>query len=328
MPLKRTPPLSQSQSVTTANVQVSTVENILDGQTTSIHSMHHCASEPDLNVTPLNNETYNTNLGLIHRFKRKRSDCMDERMSEYMTEMKAMFSEIKARQETHDLKMENICMVMEEIKTQNKSIQNSVDFLSEQYECMKIQVEKLDSECRKNQSYITSLEEKLDKYESRNRSTCIEIKNIPPAKGESKQVLLKKVISIAQKIDSNIESYEVKDVFRVNTHDPSIKTVIVDFTSVLTKEKLIHKYRQYNKGPSKLTTESLKINGPNKPIFISENLSQKMKRLFYLARDYAKSNGYAFCWVSNGKIFLRKTEGAPLNFIRNEQDIKKLTDSM
>ncbi|VVC98073.1 unnamed protein product [Leptidea sinapis] len=60
------------------------------------------------------------------------------------------------------------------------------------------------------------------------------------------------------------------------------------------------------------------VNGPCNPVFISENLSPQTKRLHYITTDYAKSNGFKYCWVTNGKIFLRRQDGTGLILIKNE----------
>lgn len=82
-------------------------------------------------------------------------------------------------------------------------------------------------------------------------------------------------------------------------------------------------YKKFNKEGSRLSTEHLSISGPAKPVFVSENLSPKLKRLFYLARDFASSNEYRYCWVKNGKIFLREKDGAQHLMIKNESDLPK-----
>ncbi|KOB65182.1 Zinc finger DNA binding protein [Operophtera brumata] len=83
-------------------------------------------------------------------------------------------------------------------------------------------------------------------------------------------------------------------------------------------------FRKFNKDSSKFTTEHLHLSGPATPIFISENLTSKMKRLFYLAREAAKAKDYKFCWVSHGKIFVRRRENGPLVRFLSEADLEKL----
>lgn len=81
--------------------------------------------------------------------------------------------------------------------------------------------------------------------------------------------------------------------------------------------------QQCNKN-SKFSTETLHIKGPRKPVFISENLTPKMKRLFYVSKEYARTNSFDHCWLVNGKIFLRKKEGQAAILIKGEEDLKIL----
>ncbi|XP_013146619.1 PREDICTED: uncharacterized protein LOC106109570 [Papilio polytes] len=108
----------------------------------------------------------------------------------------------------------------------------------------------------------------------------------------------------------------------------------VDFTAhkydeILTKMKEMEEERKedkFNKNNSnnKLNTEHLQIKGPKIPIYFSENLSTKTKRLYYLAREFAAYEKYKFCWTTHGKVYLRKEEGTPLYRINSEEDINKL----
>lgn len=68
---------------------------------------------------------------------------------------------------------------------------------------------------------------------------------------------------------------------RINTKDPNNKNILVDLTSVTPKGQLILKYKDYNNSnkTSKFSTETLHIKVPRKPVFISENLTRKMKYL-------------------------------------------------
>lgn len=136
---------------------------------------------------------------------------------------------------------------------------------------------------QRDQQKIQLLQNNIENYERLSRSTSIEI--LP---------------------------HEIKDVFRIKSRDPAARTVVVDFTGILTKEKIIRTYRTANKDGNRLTTDKLKLSGPSKPIFIYENLSAKMKRLLYLSQDFAKSNDYSHCWISNSKILLRRKEGEHL----------------
>lgn len=281
----------------------------------------HCVSEPNLNFAErADMDEHNVTV----RTKRKLSETstdLDSRLSSFMSEMRAMFIDFRNEQEG---KIEKLISAVEQIKMQNCEIQHSVEFLSHNLDSLKEQVQTLEKEQNKNTQYIQTLEEKIEKFESSARSTCIEIRNIPPSKQESKTLLLETVTKTLNTIQLSVQSHEIRDVFRITSKDPGNRPIIVDFTSVLMRDRVIEGYKKYNKNNSRLTTESLRITGPVKPIFISENLTPKMKRLFFLTRDFAKVNEFKYCWVSHGKIFLRKSDGLSLCPIRSESDLNKL----
>lgn len=271
-----------------------------------------------------------TDVGNVtHRYKRKRPEYCNEELLEFMTEMKAMFKELKDHQASQDAKIDKISVAIQDIKIQSTALQTSADFLSNKFDTIESQLHKLETERHSNLEYMHSLENKLEYLERHKRATCVEIKNIPHTTGETKQGLLNQVISIANVLNTSIDPHYVRDVFRINTKDPNTKTIIVDFTSVLPKEQLIRKYKDYNKSnkSSKFNTETLHLKGPRKPVYISENLTPKMKRLFYVSKEYARTNSIEHCWLSNGKIFLRKKEGQAAVLIKGEDDLKILKKS-
>ena len=46
------------------------------------------------------------------------------------------------------------------------------------------------------------------------------------------------------------------------------------------------------------------VQGMNK-LYVNENLTQRRKGLFWLAKQKAKELDYKFVWASNGQIFIR-----------------------
>lgn len=235
-------------------------------------------------------------------------------LSIFMAEVRQMFKDFKGHLEQ---KVEKMCSAVEDMRT-------TVDFLAEKYEMLRTQYDSLEMEQKGHVKYIGELEHKLEYIENNTRSTCLEIRNIPLLPTESKSSLLDTVVQLGNIINAPLQAQQVKDIFRIKTKDPINRPIIIDFTSVLQKEKTLFMYRKFNKQSSKLTTEHIKINGPAKPIYIAENLSTKKKRLFYLAREYAKENEFKFCWVKNGQIFLRKTENGTLIKITNEADFDNI----
>ncbi|CAG4987317.1 unnamed protein product [Colias eurytheme] len=303
MPLKRTPPSTPAAAVhsdvvdqTYASTSVLTVPIMQQ-------TLHHCSSEPSL--TKKTNVTFR---------KRKHTECDEDKLESFMLEIKQMFMHFKEEQ---NKSFEKLCETVENMRT-------SFEFLAEKCDSLSTRVNKLELARGEDAKYIKTLEEKLEISERASRSTCLEIRNIPNSSSESKNYLLDTFLKTTNVLKIDVQPHEVKDIYRIKSKDPNSRTIIVDLTSCLLKEKIINLYRNFNKGPSKLTTEHLHLKGPPKNIFISENLTAKMKRLFFLSRDLANTHNFKFCWVSHGKIFLRKKENGPLIRIRTELDIAKV----
>lgn len=76
----------------------------------------------------------------------------------------------------------------------------------------------------------------------------------------------------------------------------------------MLKNKLISSYKSFHKekNSNKLNTIDLKIDGPARKIYISDYLTTKIKRLLFIARDFASMNGYKFCWPTTNAIYLKK----------------------
>ena len=298
MPLKRTPP------------------------TSSLTSPLHHVSEPGLSKDIyVESEVATPKITVRQKRRRSPSDEISEKLSSFMSEFKELLEVLK-REQNH--KFETLSAAIDDIKKQNCEIQSSVEFLSQSYDSIIKQIDKLEKEKQQNLLQIKLLETRMENYERLSRSTCIEIKNIPTIPSETKDKLLNMVISVGSSLNVPINSHEIKDVFRVNSRDATNRPVLVDFTGVMLKERVIKMYRKSNRENNRLTTDRLKLPGLSKPVFISESLTPKMKRLFFLARDFAKLNNYSHCWVSNGKILLRKKEGERSIIVRNETDLSDI----
>lgn len=100
----------------------------------------------------------------------------------------------------------------------------------------------------------------------------------------------------------------------------------MDFNSVPVKNKILAEAKLFSRqnGGNRPNTCDIQIPGASKPIYLSDNLTQKSKRLHFLAREYAKINGYEFCWVSHGRVLLRKKQGDPAIRIDSENDLKNI----
>lgn len=198
-----------------------------------------------------------------------------------------------------------------------------MDFISKQYEDMKDKLTKMESERKNHLAHIQSLEQKVENMERFQRQATIEIRNIPVNKKENKQDLIKLVERVGDLTGISVEESQIRDIFRLKTKKEDNQPVIVDFTSTFLKEKVLTSVKAYNKSKKehKINTRDLKIDGEAKPVFITECLTQNAKRIYFLAREFSKKHNYAYCWTTNGKVFLRKKEGSPPRRIGTVTDL-------
>lgn len=248
------------------------------------------------------------------RNKRKREH------GDYSEELKAFKAELLSLFTT---KFGTLQLAINDIKEQNEDIRRSQDLISEKYDDIILKIENLEAEKKKNLDYIRSIESKLDNMEKHIRMACLEIKNIPKKIGETKEYLLNCVIDIGRVIDKRVQPSDIRDIFRTRNKNKDNTTIIVEFCSVWQKEHMLQCVKKFNK-ENKLNLSHLQLPGAPTPIYISENLTQKVKKIFFLARDFAKVNNFAYCWTARGKVYLRKAQGDNYIRLENEEDLMKL----
>ncbi|CAG9109242.1 unnamed protein product [Plutella xylostella] len=260
------------------------------------------------------------------RSKRKRETDLD--MQAIMTEIKDMFSSLSLEQ---NKRISNIQTSMSNIEKQNEEITSSIKFLSEKYDEFFERVKKLESEKTDDIKRIHILEDKVEFLERKLRSSGIEVRNVPKRvqdKQETKEDLCQIIKDMGKTLEVGLNDSDIKDVYRINSRSVE-KPIIVEFCSTLTKEKIVASAKKFNKGKTlheKLNTGHLNFK-EKKPVFVSESLTPRTQKLFYIAREFSKANGYSFCWTSRGTVFLRKSENMPQIRIEHESELNNLIKS-
>lgn len=298
MPINRTPPS--------------------DSPTVFASPLHHYASEPNITDSPLLEagstvpfSLYNATTRNIKRRKRNESDDISK------GEIFDLFASLK---EDQDEKFANVLNSLKDVKT-------AMDVLSQKYEDTLKRLDCLEIEKKNSDSKIALLETKVELLERQIKGTSIEIRNIPQEPNETREDLRNFLKKSADTLDVLLYNSDVKDVYRTNTKSNN-RPLVVDFTTVFKRDEFLSSVKKYNKEhrDSKFNTGSLGIGGPSKPVYISENLTQKQRKLFFLAREFTRGSEYSYCWTSFGRIFIRKSEGAPPIRINCESDIENLKD--
>lgn len=139
------------------------------------------------------------------------------------------------------------------------------------------------------------------------------------------------VTALTDSLNIDIAERDIRDIYRVKTNSETVKPIVVELNSALLKERVTQAVKHHNKNnpkEKKLNTSHLKVSGPIRPVYISETLTYKAQRLFYLARHFARENQLSYCWTSRGQVYLRKSDGATLHKINGESDLNKLKNNM
>lgn len=257
---------------------------------------------------------------------RKKRNVDAKSMDEFAFEMREMFSEFIKKQ---DKKLSMLQTTVDDIKAQNNEVVKSLDFLSSRYEELRESVDLLEKERKQNRIYVDTLESKIEMLERKSRIASLEIRNVPKlVKTESRDNLRDTIKKISSVLRVDVGDADIRDIFRINTRRENDKPIIVDFITTKKKEDILQGLRAYNRinQNNRLNTTQIGIKGVNEAIYISEYLTFRAKKLHRLARDYAKSNNYVFCWTQNGSVLLRKKEGTPIIKIDSESDLPSTND--
>lgn len=256
-------------------------------------------------------------------FARDKSVTTDD-LNKFKEEIREM---IQSMMTTHS-ELKTITPTLVAIQQTNLNIESSIAFLSSQNAELKNKIEQFETQSKKDKEHIAMLEDRVEELQRNYRKNNLEIKNVPKTKDETRDSLVKMVSTLSKNIGCSLLKSDIKDIYRVKSSRSDAKntSIIVETTSTLIKNDFLKMCKSHNvKRKEKLCTKHLGFTtNEDTPIFISEQLTAKGARLFFLARDLAKTKSYKFCWTSFGKVYVRKDENTPIVLIKNESQVHHL----
>lgn len=281
-------------------------------------------SESNLAQGSKSDETTPPNF-IYRRGKRERENEWHSDFMDFKAEMKTMMGALISDQEKELKKF--FSPTLTEIQKTNQNIESSIALLMSKNEELTKRVAQLEQQKKKDGEYILTLENRIEDIQRNGKKNSIELKNVSKNKTESKDDLVKMVVRLGKTIDCNIDSRDINDIFRVRGKKVEQNApVIVELSSTILKTDVLKKSKLFNvKNKSKLRAKHLGFTKDEEtPVFVSEQLTVKGSRLYYLARDLAKSKNYKFCWTSYGRVYVREHENAPIITISNENQVTSL----
>lgn len=282
---------------------------------------------------------------ITHRGKRKLVCFSPETSSQMKNAIEKMHTQLKEEmtniltswKSEQDVKLSKIVTEIADLKTQfvqiqktNLEIEKNVQFVSSKYDELISKIKDIEKQRIQLQSNMDSIENKLYDIQYGPRSASVELRNVPEKDKETHNDLLKVIHSVGKALQTNIESSEIRDIYRIPGKNVGNRTILAELTTVHCKDSLIAAARNFNKAKSsseKLHSEHLGLPGKRSPVFVAEYFPPSVRKLFYQARTFAKENKYQYCWCKGGRIFLRKENGAPHHYIKSEQSLDSLKSS-
>ncbi|CAH0405283.1 unnamed protein product [Chilo suppressalis] len=300
-------------------------------------------SEPDVNRMVATTAALEDS-GLTHCKQRdsKRRRIAEEQVEPERADFRAIIREelrdfMNTMQIQQNSRLDIIEKYISEIKSQNDlihsnnlDIEKSIEFLNHKLDELQNTINRLETERKQISSQIINIGDKCDTLERLSRKTSIQIRNVPKQKGETKEKLFEMIKKLSTTLTIEIEKTEIRDKYRIPAKTEGANSVIIaEFSSTLIKESILAAAKTHNLNSKKYKTEQLNsahlgLEGHKEEIYLSEHLTAQASRLYFLARDFRKTMDYAYCWTSNGLVYLRKKQGAPYILVKNEAQLHQM----
>ncbi|KAG7296907.1 hypothetical protein JYU34_019775 [Plutella xylostella] len=286
-------------------------------------------SEPD--ISQLQMDENDVTLNVTQRAKRQRTqDSVSDEISSFKAELLSLMNNFISTQSNRLDKLEDHIKTIKDqnkiIQSTNEDIEKSMNHLSEDIRTLETKITGLEQERKSINSYILGLENKIHNMEINALKTCIEIRNVPKVAKETKSDLYGYTLKLGNFLKVHLQQSDVRDVSRLpSKKEQDSSSISIELNNTFVKTQLLDAMKKYKKEnySEQINSNDLGIK-TKKPIYVSELLTPKMKRLLFLCREFAKTEGYSFVWPLNGRIFMRQKEGSPHILVKSEEQLGQM----
>lgn len=214
------------------------------------------------------------------------------------------FSDYSESLNYHEVIVKELTTTIQSLKNEISELKKENASLKSDNNLIKVEIESLKSETLELQQY--------------SRRSNLEISGLPETQGEDTKQLVTSVLNVL-----NIHNQEnIVVAHRVPTAKKDIaKPIIVQFTSKFERDKCIAAAK-----PKRLLASDVSDRFDSVPVFVNEHLAPGIKRLLYLSKQYKLEQNFKYCWVKDGKIFLRKEDNSRVIRVKKESDLFNLSN--
>ncbi|KAL1453430.1 hypothetical protein WDU94_007570 [Cyamophila willieti] len=179
---------------------------------------------------------------------------------------------------------------------------------------MEVEQEKMRQENMEMKSKFKAMEAGMNENAQMFNRNKVEISNIPTTMTNTNEVVAKVLEKVnGEKIDEKSYGTEIRK------YENQVN-VIVQFESVVQRDKIVKKKR----AERTVKLGEVMNNGDETNIYINESLTPYYAKLYAEAKKIKREKNYAFIWIRDGKILMKKTEQSRPMRLMAMEDLGKI----
>lgn len=204
--------------------------------------------------------------------------------------------------------------IQEEVGDIKKSVQFISDSFDEQKQAidkMLLEMKLIRDENNMLKQKLQTLEDRINAKEQKEKENNLLIVGIPKQNEEPKKIVEK----ILKKMKVPVRNNDLLEAYRVSKKEDA--PIAVKLINQDIKQNIMKTIRQL-KG---IRVRECELQGADKNIYFNDDLTRQNQYLFKLTREYKQRKGLKSAYVSNGKIYLKKSDSDTSMRIRTEADL-------
>lgn len=262
------------------------------------------------------------------------ADNLNESLGSFREDMKAMLNAIKEMQEQQDCRFLNlqkdvadIKVTVQQLNKTNEEIEKSLDYLGKKYEELSNENKENFEKLKKQENRITdliqrninlekcnkALEERVCLLEQKDLNQNIELVNVQYSQDSTTIDIVKNISK-----ELNLNPDKIEKAWRVGKakENKDSRPIIVKLSSQEAREDWLRARKTHV-----ITNHSIYKNSNNTRIYINEQLTSHLRKLFWETKTKLKDT-YKYIWIQSARILIKKSDNdKKIHQIRCESDI-------
>ena len=216
----------------------------------------------------------------------------------------------------------------------NREAEASLEFVGQEFEGTKRQLERIRESLANIEKRLTNFEERLlnlestlDDLQNYSYSFNVKVLGVPElSDSESATDTSSLCVRLFNAMGSSVSKQDIDIAHRVPLRDSSRggpRPIICKFTRRLARNEVMTLSKEANKvSASDVGFDEDRIMSNARVV---EHLTPKLQKLFVDAKAFKDQYQYAFCWVKNGSILLRKMADSRPIRVKSSANLANLT---